>query len=168
MANPSTHERGPIARLVFRNKSMLDRTRSPRALEVLSAEPLHEGFDSLEGHTYMLLVTYKKNGDGVPMPVWFGRDGDRVFVWTEENAYKAKRLRNNPNALVAPCGPRGEPLGAPIAARGRILESEDERAEAKRVILSGWGLFRRLFERSSRRLTEVVYIELVPAGAPPG
>jgi PPOX class probable F420-dependent enzyme len=162
MSSPSVAERGPLARLIFSNKQMLDRTRSPKALEVLDVEPLHEGFASLDGHTYMLLVTYKRDGQGVPMPVWFGKDGDRLFVWTEENAYKAKRLRNNPRALVAPCGPRGEPLGPPIAARGRVLESRDERTEAKRVILADWGFFRRIFERSSRRLTGVIYMELVP------
>jgi PPOX class probable F420-dependent enzyme len=154
---------GFIRKLIFSNKQLLDGTRSDKAMDVLKVEPAHTGFESLDGHKYMLLVTYKKNGDAVPMPVWFGRQNQRVFVWTEINAYKAKRLRNDPRAIVAPCGPLGEPLGAPIAARGRILETQSERANAKKVLLSNWGFFRRMFERSSRRITDVLYIELTPA-----
>jgi PPOX class probable F420-dependent enzyme len=154
---------GFIRKLIFSNKQLVDGTRSEKAKDVLNVAPAHSGFESLDGHKYMLLVTYKKNGDAVPMPVWFGRQDQRLFVWTEENAYKAKRLRNDERAIVAPCGPLGEPLGLPIAARGRILETESERANAKRVLLNNWGLFRRLFERSSRRITDVIYIELTPA-----
>lgn len=152
-----------INKLIFSRKKYVDKTRSDKAMDVLNVEPAHSGFESLDGHKYMLLVTYKKNGDPVPMPVWFGRQDQRLFVWTEINAYKAKRLRNDERAIVAPCGPLGEPLGPPIAARGRVLETEQERANAKRVLLNNWGLFRRLFERSSRRITDVHYIELTPA-----
>jgi len=152
-----------LRRLILGNKQLLDGTRSSKMTDVLNVEPAHSGFESLDGHKYMLLVTYKRNGDAVPMPVWFGRQKDRLFVWTEANAYKAKRLRNDERAIVAPCGPLGEPLGPPIAARGRILESASERANAKQVLLNNWGFFRKLFERSSRRITPVIYIELVPA-----
>src|SRR4051812_25876192 len=93
---------GFIRKLIFSNKQLLDGTRSDKAMDVLKVEPAHTGFESLDGHKYMLLVTYKKNGDAVPMPVWFGRQNQRVFVWTEINAYKAKRLRNDPRAIVAP------------------------------------------------------------------
>ena len=154
---------GFIRKLIFSNKQVVDGTRSEKATEILEVEPAHTSFESLDGHKYMLLVTYKKNGDAVPMPVWFGRQGERLFVWTEINAYKAKRLRNDERAIVAPCGPRGEPLGQPIAARGRVLESEPERANAKRVLLGNWGFFRRTFERMSRPITDVHYIELTPA-----
>jgi hypothetical protein len=113
----------------------------------------------------MLLVTYKRGGTGVPTPVWFARDGERVYVWTEINAYKAKRVRRDPRALLAPCGPTGRPLGPPIAASGRVLSDETERRRAAAKIRSQWGPGRRLFGLLSRPLTDVHYIEFVPAGS---
>ena len=72
-------------------------------------------------------------------------------------------MRHNPRALIAPCSFRGKPLGPPILASGRILETDAERSHAARVIRSQWGWKRRMFERISGRLTDVHYIELIPA-----
>lgn len=163
MSRSTRDKQRSLPKVIRRRKGVIDRTRSPKAFEVLEREPLHSGFDALEGHAHMLLVTWKKNGDAVPSPVWFARKGERLFVWTEAQAYKAKRLRRDPRALVAPCSPTGEPLGDPIAARGRVLETEDERAEAAREIRKQWNFGQRLVQRFARPLTDVHYIELVPA-----
>jgi PPOX class probable F420-dependent enzyme len=151
--------------LVRTNKRLLDWQRSGEAASILDQPVGHGDFSSLRGHNHMLLVTYRRDGRAVPTPVWFGPDGDRVYVWTEENAYKAKRLRRDPRALVAPCSPRGRPLGPPIAARGRVIEDAAGRDRAAQVIRSSWGPLRRAFERSSRPVTGVVYIELQPEPA---
>lgn len=111
----------------------------------------------------MLLVTYKRDGTPVPSPVWFARDGEQVYVWTEVNAFKAKRIRNDPRALLAACSPFGRPEADPIAARGRVLSDESERARAASVIRSQWGLGRRMFDAMSRPLTEVHYLAFEPA-----
>jgi PPOX class probable F420-dependent enzyme len=152
-------------RLIKAGKRPMDGSRSPKAASVLDMAVQTTGFEALAGHTHALLVTYKRDGSAVPTPVWFARDGDRVFVWTETNAYKAKRVRRDPRALLAPCGPTGSPVGPPIAARGRVLTDESERRRAGAAIRSQWGLGRRLFELLSRPLTDVHYIELVPAGS---
>lgn len=120
------------------------------------------GFATLRGR-YALLVTYRRDGAAVPTPVWFARDGAKVYVWTEVNAYKAKRLRNDDRALLAPCTARGVPVGNPVAARGRVLADQRERERAAAVIRSSWGLGRRLVERASRPVTDVHYLEFVPA-----
>lgn len=151
-----------LPNFISRRKSALGRTRSPKAFDVLDREPVHTDFSALDGHRHMLLVTWKKNGDAVPSPVWFAREDERLFVWTEINAYKAKRLRRTPQALVAPCSPTGVPLGEPIAARGRVLETEAERNVAAQAIRRDWNLAQRIFERFSRRMTDVHFIELVP------
>lgn len=136
------------------------------AYGVLDRPVLHGDFSTLAGHTHCLLVTYKRDGSPVPAPVWFGLDGDRLYVWTEVNAYKAKRLARDERALIAPCGPTGKPLGDPVAAVGRVLTSEAERRHAAATLRRSWGLGRRLFERLSRPVTEVHYLELVPAPRP--
>ncbi len=148
--------------MVNANKRVLAALRSADAGTVLRLPVQRGGFAALRGHKHCLVVTYRKDGSPVAQPVWPGCEGDRVYIWTEVEAYKAKRLRNDPRALIAPCTFRGQPLGPPTAARGRILESEEERRHAESVIRSEWGWKRKAFERASRPLTGVHYIELVP------
>lgn len=148
------------------NKRLLGALQSKDAASVVELPIRHEGFAELGRHKHCLVVTYRKDGRPVAQPVWPGYDGDRVYIWTEVQAYKAKRLRNNPQALIAPCTFRGKPLGDPIAATGRILETDAEREHAQGLIRAQWGWKRKTFERLSRNLTAVHYIELVPAEAP--
>ncbi|EHN09548.1 hypothetical protein PAI11_36280 [Patulibacter medicamentivorans] len=158
-----------IARPLIKGaKRPMEGSRSSKAASVLDLPVEHGDFAALEGHKHVLLVTYKRDGGAVPTPVWFARDGERLYVWTEVEAFKAKRVRRDPRALLAPCSPIGAPLGPPIAARGRVLEAAAERDHAAQVIRRRWGIGRRLFERLSRPLTEVHYLEFVPAGEDAG
>lgn len=155
---PSTTR--PWARPLLRvGKRLMDGARSGRAAGVLTASSRASGFGVLDGHTHALLVTYKRDGTGVPTPVWFAHADDRVYVWTEINAYKAKRLRRDPRALLAPCGPTGAPLGPAVAARGRVLEDPEDRRRAAAAVRDQWGFGRKLFERVSRTVTDVHYLE---------
>lgn len=143
-------------------KRLLDAARAPQAMDVQQMPVQYGGFADLRGK-YALLVTYKRDGTPVPTPVWFARDHHKLYIWTEINAYKAKRLRNDNRALLAPCTARGIPTGNPVAAKGRVLSEAWEREHAAAVIKSSWGLGRRLLERASRPVTEVHYLEFVPA-----
>lgn len=142
-------------------KRPMNAVRDDRASEVLAMPVQHGSFATLRGK-YALLVTYKRDGTPIPSPVWFARDRDRVYVWTEVNAFKAKRLRRDSRALLAPCNARGVPLGNPMFATGRILVDAAERQHAAAVIRRSWGPWRRLFVRLSRPVTEVHYLEFTP------
>ena len=148
-------------RVIALAKRPMVATLDASAWEVLSRPVSPAGFEVLDGHAHCLLVTYKRDGSAVPAPVWFAREGSRLYVWTEVNAYKAKRLRRDPRALVAPCGPTGKPLGDPVAAHGRVLETEAERAHAAQVIASQWSWWQRAFRAVAGPLTDVHYLELV-------
>ncbi|MGO9490034.1 MAG: PPOX class F420-dependent oxidoreductase [Solirubrobacteraceae bacterium] len=153
-----------LQRLVVRaNKRLLGALRSEQAAAIVDLPVQHRGFSSLLGHKHCLVVTFRKDGRPVAQPVWPGFEGDRAYIWTEIEAYKAKRLRNDPRALIAPCSFRGKPLGPPIAARGRILGTDPERRHAEAVIRSQWGWKRRAYERMARPFSDVHYIELAPA-----
>jgi PPOX class probable F420-dependent enzyme len=157
----------PVRRaLVLANKKVLESLRSPDAETVGTMAVSNSGFGQLAGHKHCLVVSYRKDGRPIAQPVWPGYDGERIYIWTEEHAMKAKRLRRNPNALIAPCSFRGKPLGEPIAATGRILNNPAERDHAAAVIRSQWGWKRKAFAAASRPLTDVVYIELTPRTAP--
>jgi PPOX class probable F420-dependent enzyme len=135
---------------------------SSAAAETVAPE---RGFESLRGRKYCLLTTFRKTGEPIPTPVWFGLADGKLYLRTEATAGKVKRIRNNPRVLVAPCTFRGKPSGAPAEGRGRVLQaSESEGAE--RAIAANYGLFRKLYEGVGSRLSiELLYVEIEPAGA---
>jgi hypothetical protein len=70
------------------NNSMLGAIRHQAAWTSADHEPV-SGFDALRGHKYALLTTYRKNGDPVPTPVWFGLDEDgAVYFYADETSGK--------------------------------------------------------------------------------
>lgn len=87
----------------------------------------------IHNQKYISLTTLRKNGAGVAMPVWFGEDGDKLYVMTRSDMGKVKRIRNNPAVRVAPCTIRGKVTGREFAAAARILPAE-EHAHARRTI----------------------------------
>jgi PPOX class probable F420-dependent enzyme len=88
---------------------------------------------SLRGQKYISLTTFRKSGAKVATPVWFGEDGDKLFVMTRSDMGKTKRIRNNAQVTVAPCSIRGKLTGPEVAALARILPTE-EHADARRTI----------------------------------
>ncbi|HME50261.1 PPOX class F420-dependent oxidoreductase [Mycobacterium sp.] len=63
---------------------------------------------SLSEHRFVSLTTFKRSGEGVSAPMWIGRDGGDLFVWTPADSWKVKRVRNNPRVLLAPSGRTGK------------------------------------------------------------
>lgn len=84
------------------------------------------GIGSLQGN-HILLTTFRKNGEGVPTPVWYGRQGDHLYVFSLKKAGKVKRIRNSAKVQVAACTGTGRITGPTIEARARILAREEER-----------------------------------------
>lgn len=123
------------------------------------------GFDHLRGRKYCLLVTYRRTGEAVPTPVWFGLGEETLYVRTEADAAKVKRIRNDPRARVAPCTARGKPLGPPAEGRARVLDEQREVAAAEAALGANYGLGRKLYERAGGALgIDAVYLEVTPVG----
>jgi PPOX class probable F420-dependent enzyme len=57
---------------------------------------------TLGDERFVALTTFKRNGEGVATPMWIGRDGADLFVWTPADSWKVKRVRNDPRVLLAP------------------------------------------------------------------
>jgi uncharacterized protein len=139
-----------------------DRIRHPDAARAARAGAGAQGFGALRGHKYCLLVTYRRSGEPVPTPVWFGLDdtGEALYVRTEADAGKVKRIRANPRVLVGPASARGKPTAPLAEGRGRVLAGE-EQPRAERVLQSNYGLGRRLYEGLSGPLgVDTVYLEV--------
>jgi uncharacterized protein len=88
---------------------------------------------AIRGQKYISLATFRKSGAKIATPVWFGEDGDKLYVMTRSEMGKTKRIRNNPQVTVAPCTIRGKVTGLEIAASARILPTE-EHAHARQTI----------------------------------
>lgn len=77
----------------------------------------------LAGEQYLLLTTFRKSGAPVSTPVWAGRDGDELTVWTERQAGKVKRIRNDSRVQLTGCDVRGKRThGATVSGTARVLD----------------------------------------------
>jgi PPOX class probable F420-dependent enzyme len=143
------------------------RMRHRGAWTSATAEPVSpaRGFELLRGRKYCLLTTFRRSGEPVPTPVWFGLDEDgRLYFHSEASVGKVKRIRANPRVRVAPCDVRGKPLGPPAEGDARVLAAGEEE-HAERAIAANYGLGRRVYERLGERVARVdmVYVAVEPA-----
>src|SRR5947208_14286983 len=58
-----------------------DRMRKPEARDVATAAATGS-LDQLNGHKYCVVVTYKRNAEAVPSPLWFGTGRDKLHCQT--------------------------------------------------------------------------------------
>ena len=79
----------------------------------------------------ILLTTYKRDGTPVSTPVSIAFDGDRAFFRSYDQAWKTKRLRNNPRVEWAPATLRGQPTGPAVPGRATLLAGEQARVAAR-------------------------------------
>ena len=149
-------------RLSLQNR-FYDRIRSRAARRAVDSASTSGSFDSLRGHKYALVVTFKRDGSAVPTPVWFGLDEQgRMYFLTGAEVAKVRRIRNEPRVLVAPCTVRGKPLGTSIEGTARVIDS-DEREHAEGAIQSNYGLGRRLYESAGDAVGgDEAYVEIAP------
>jgi PPOX class probable F420-dependent enzyme len=102
---------------------------------------------TFEGHKYINLETFRKNGEGVKTPLWFAEGGGILYARTFEKTGKAKRLRRESRARVAPCDARGRAKGEWVGAEAWIAASESEAAKRADALLNEkYGLLKRIIE----------------------
>ncbi len=96
---------------------------------------------------YVSLTTFRRDGTPVPTPVWLVRDGDALVVTTQGSSGKVKRIRANPDVLIAPCDARGRLKGEQVPGVAALQDpAETERITGlvrRRYGLLGWLLTRR-------------------------
>jgi uncharacterized protein len=117
---------------------------------------------------YLNLESFRKTGVGVRTPVWFARKEDvesaqvTFYIYSEANAGKVKRIRNNPKVRVAPCNFRGDLRGAWIEGQARLC-ANDEVARGQGLLRRKYGMLKIVgdfFGRLMRHEQYVIAIEL--------
>ncbi len=101
--------------------------------------------ERLAAGPYVSLTTYKKDGTAVPTPVWVSTEAGKLYVWTEANSGKAKRIRHRGHVLVAPCDSRGRPQGTPVDAAAQVLDDPAELARVEKLHTAKYRSQFRLF-----------------------
>ncbi|GLF98005.1 PPOX class F420-dependent oxidoreductase [Streptomyces yaizuensis] len=84
---------------------------------------------------YISVTTYRRDGTGVATPVWFAEDGGRLYVWTNSDSWKVKRLRRDPRVTVAVCDLRGRIAPGTPVHRGTADILPDSGTAAVRKLL---------------------------------
>ena len=106
--------------------------------------------DALAQAKYLSLTTFRRDGTPVATPVWLVPEGDALRVITQADSGKAKRLRNDPRVLLAPCDARGNLKGEQVEGTA-VLEDAAETARTAAMIEKRYGLLGKLLMWRSRR-----------------
>ncbi len=125
----------------------------------MSAEKLAQFYD----RKYLNLVTYRRSGTAVSTPVWFVEEGGVLYVRTPARSGKVKRLRNDPRVRLVPSDGRGNPKGAWVDGRARIVADGAEAERANRLVHRKYGWRKKLIElrykiNPEKRVTIAVHV----------
>ncbi|MEM8500121.1 MAG: PPOX class F420-dependent oxidoreductase [Pseudomonadota bacterium] len=99
---------------------------------------------------YISFATQKRDGSMVATPVWAGNEDTSLFVFSEADAGKVKRLRNFSQATVAPCTAIGRVTGNTYHCDARILESDLEIQRAYKALNRKYGFLMRVTDFFSK------------------
>jgi uncharacterized protein len=102
-----------------------------------------------DNQQYLNIETFRKTGVGVKTPVWFVRNGDKLFVRTIADSGKVKRIRNNPNVNIAACKSDGGLLSDWIPAEAHIVSDSEVNQHVDRLLDKKYGLMKKMFALAS-------------------
>lgn len=87
---------------------------------------------------YISLTTFKKDGTPIRTPIWFAEENGKLYFMTRNDSWKYKRIRNNPQVMVATCTIRGAVTGPDYSGRARILPKEEWRTRRAALRKKYW------------------------------
>jgi hypothetical protein len=99
-----------------------------------------------QNQSFINIESFRKDGTGVKTPVWFAQDGDLLCVRTGGDSWKVKRMRKNPQINVVPCKAQGDPLGAWVPARAKIVTDPARVKEINALLKRKYGLQKAMFD----------------------
>ena len=119
--------------------------------------------ESLGSASYISLATFRRDGREVRTPVWVAHEDGHLYVFSEADAGKVKRIRATKRVAVAECNVRGVVKGEFTAGTGRILSDAAEVARGYRALREKYGLMMTItdfFSRLTGRIDNRALLEL--------
>lgn len=103
---------------------------------------------SLSDGKYVLLTTFRRNGDPVATPVWIADlPGGGLGFWTSSGSGKAKRLTHTSRVTVQACDARGRVTDGsePTEATAELITDADPRfAQIQTAIRARYGFMTKV------------------------
>lgn len=100
--------------------------------------------NQFESKSYLNLETFRKNGESIRTPVWFVQQEKTLYVWTQADSGKVKRIRKNSSVKVTPCKVDGTVIGEWQNAQAQVLD-EAETRRVNQLLKKKYGIQKMLF-----------------------
>lgn len=107
---------------------------------------------------YVSLVTFRRNGNGVPTPIWVAGYDGKLYAVTNGTSVKMKRLKANDRIRLAACDARGNVRGEWAEGHARRIDDAALMERAQQALESKYGwqvtvlkFFSTLFGRAKLR-----------------
>jgi PPOX class probable F420-dependent enzyme len=105
---------------------------------------------------YVSLTTFTKSGERKSTPVWIVAVDDYVGFTTGSDAWKLKRLRNDPRCELQACDGRGRVRDGSIVVTGKGREATaEEHAEISAAVAKKYGFANRAISAFSTIMSMV-------------
>jgi PPOX class probable F420-dependent enzyme len=119
-------------------------------------ERIAANLDALFPGRYLSVTSFKRDGTGVATPLWFVSDGSRLFALTDAHSAKVRRIRRDPQVLVAPCRANGRLLRSePLAGHAEVMTATEDLERVQKLLMDRYKISYRIvmfFYRVGRRL----------------
>lgn len=105
-------------------------------------------FAHLDKHKAINLTSYYDTGRSVTTPTWFVKISNKVYLLTDPQSYKVKRIKQTGRVEVSPSTLQGKPLGEAIQAQARTLDNKEDQESIESVykaMRKKYGLMLRIF-----------------------
>ena len=122
-------------------------------------------FEPIQNAQFVVLTTYRRNGEAMPSTVWFAEEAGKVYITTMQGIGKVKRLRANPQATLASSDRVGVIDGPVIEVRGRVLEPEEFEVAIAALEHKYGDMYRTMVSQmdATRPPNSRIFLEFVPA-----
>jgi uncharacterized protein len=118
--------------------------------DLLYKETMDKNLTQFADQKYLNLETFRKNGESLKTPVWFVQDGEKLYVRTVNTSGKVKRVRNNSQVNVMPCGEAGEPLGTWVPAQAGEMTDAATAELVRKLLVAKYGGMVAMFEAQTK------------------
>ena len=96
-------------------------------------------FQELAAQRYLSLVTFRRNGNGVPTPIWVAAYDGKLYAVTNGTSVKMRRLKANDRIRLAACDGRGKVRGEWAEGHGRRIDDAALTRRAQQALESKYG-----------------------------
>jgi len=105
---------------------------------------------------FIALETFRKNGEGVITPVWVVGENGKLYIWTNLDSWKVKRIQTNNRVRVCESDVRGNPKSDWLHAQGRLLDNDEALKKVRSLFKSKYGFQFSMFSLMGRKSPKAV------------